>query len=321
MRHVAACGKLLADVLKQHVADHARPAARQFEQSALQPYVLPARDVIGKPCGEKPSQRVGEPVARRAYEHIGWRALQHGDMRGLIGQVWHQRHRRRAAADDDDPFAGVVQLFRPELRMDDVTGKRVLICKTGSIGCVVIVIAAAHEQEIALDDRMRTIVLQHRDAPACARTRPAGGKHFMAEPDMRLQIVLGDGVVQIAEDRRTVGDRFWIEPGFEAVAERVHVAVRPNPGIAEQIPGSARLLPLFEERECLVRAYFAQMYRHADTRNSGPDNQHIDIIRRRDMSHNPLHRGALSPPFPSGRLQLTDMVANSNAGGEPGTQQ
>src|SRR5206468_11901692 len=38
---------------------------------------------------------------------------------------WKHRHRGRAAADDHDALAGVVEVLRPQLRVDDLAGELV----------------------------------------------------------------------------------------------------------------------------------------------------------------------------------------------------
>src|SRR3712207_8761366 len=50
---------------------------------------------------------------------------------------------------------------------------------------------------------------------------------------------------------RRVGDRLLVPPRLELVAERVQVGVRPDAGVAEQVPGAARRLAGLQDREAL----------------------------------------------------------------------
>ena len=65
------------------------------------------------------AQFLGDLDRVAAGAEIGRRALQHGDMRGILGHRRDQRRRGRARADHDDALAVVVEIFRPFLRMDD----------------------------------------------------------------------------------------------------------------------------------------------------------------------------------------------------------
>ena len=56
----------------------------------------------------------------RAQAIPGRRALEHGDMACACRHGRDDRHCRRAGADDDDVLAGIVAVFGPELRMDDL---------------------------------------------------------------------------------------------------------------------------------------------------------------------------------------------------------
>src|SRR3546814_9976625 len=73
-----------------------------------------------------------------------------------------------------------------------------------------------------------------------------------------------DDAIEIFEDRRAVGDRFFMLPRFEDEAERVHVAVRTDARITEKIPGAAKLFAALDEGEAMVGAIHLQMHGHAD---------------------------------------------------------
>src|SRR3546814_16244958 len=88
-----------------------------------------------------------------------------------------------------------------------------------------------------------------------------------------------DDAIEIFEDRRAVGDRFFMLPRFEDEAERVHVAVRTDARITEKIPVAAQLLAALHDGAATVGALHLQMHCPADTHNAGPHKQHIPLQR------------------------------------------
>src|SRR3546814_6349687 len=60
-------------------------------------------------------------------------------------------------------------------------------------------------------------------------------------------------------------------------SDLVHVAVRADAGIAEQVPGAAQIGAALDERKAAVGAVHLQMHRHADARNARADDQHVLI--------------------------------------------
>ena len=94
---------------------------------------------------------------------------------------------------------------------------------------------------------------------------------------MLADMALIDDPVEIFEDRRAVGDRLFMLPWFEDKAQRVHVAVRADAGITEQIPCPAQIVAAFDQRETAVGAVLLQVDGHADARNPCTDDQYIDV--------------------------------------------
>ena len=95
--------------------------------------------------------------------------------------------------------------------------------------------------------------------------------------------MLGDAVLvgrpaHVLEDRRTVGDRLRLTPRRERVAERVHVGVRANPRIAEQVPGAADRVTRLQQREAAIRCITPQVTRGADPRQTSADDQDINMF-------------------------------------------
>ena len=67
----------------------------------------------------------------------------------------------------------------------------------------------------------------------------------------------------------------------------MHVGVRPNTGIAKQIPCAAHIGALFHNCVAFVRALHGEMRRSANTGQTGTHNQ--NIYSRLSLRHMPLH--------------------------------
>ncbi len=122
---------------------------------------------------------------------------------------------------------------------------------------------------------------------------------------MLADAALVDDAVEIFEDRRAVGDRLFVPPRFEDETQRVHVAVRPDAGVAEQIPGAAQIGPPLDQREAAVGTMHLEMRGHADARKAGADDQNVLI-------HGAVHACHHFVSHLSLRSQLTHSVAFCN---------
>ena len=69
-----------------------------------------------------------------------------------------------------------------------------------------------------------------------------GADHLVAETHMLPDAALIDDMVEVIEDRWRIGDRFFMPPRFEIEAQRVHIAVRTDAGITEQIPRPTQII-------------------------------------------------------------------------------
>ena len=74
----------------------------------------------------------------------------------------------------------------------------------------------------------------------------------MTEPDVGLDPLLAGGVADVVEDRGPVGNGPVAGPGPEGIAQGVHVGVRPDAGVTEEVPGSTDRLTALEEDEAAV---------------------------------------------------------------------
>lgn len=100
----------------------------------------------------------------------------------------------------------------------------------------------------------------------------------MMKADVFLDVVFVCRLVQIFHDRRTIGDGLLLFPWLESVAQRIHVAVRPNAWIFEEIPGPANGIAPLKDGKGSVRALRLQMICCANAGNAGADNQNVKVF-------------------------------------------
>ena len=118
------------------------------------------------------------------------------------------------------------------------------------------------------------------DDPARVPRRPFRARDAMAKAHVLVDAVVARRVAHIVQNRGAVGDGFGARPGPKTVAERVHVRIGANAGIAEQIPRAADRVAAFEDRVALARAFRLQMVAGGDARESRADNKHIEMFSR-----------------------------------------
>src|SRR5262249_55667942 len=85
------------------------------------------------------------------------------------------------------------------------------------------------------------------------------------------------------QDRRTVGDRLGVLPGPERVPQRVHIGIRADARIAEQVPGPADRFASLEDRVGLAGATALQMAGRSDPRQAGADDQNVEVLGPRSL--------------------------------------
>jgi hypothetical protein len=102
-------------------------------------------------------------------------------------------------------------------------------------------------------------------------------------PDVLVDLVLVGSFVDVAADVLTVGDRIAVRPRLERVAEGVHVRVRADARIAEQVPGAAGGLTRLEDRVRLARAHRLQAVRGPDAGQTCADEQHVYVVVHRNL--------------------------------------
>ena len=120
-------------------------------------------------------------------------------------------------------------------------------------------------------------LVQSRHRPAALGAGPLGGQHLQAVVDLVVDPELGSGVGDVLLDRRAVGEDLHVHPRTELEPEGVHVGVRTDTGIAEQVPRAADPLAPLEHGDGLVRQRGLQVTRRADTGQARADDQDVEV--------------------------------------------
>lgn len=90
----------------------------EFEEQERENEEFVAHDAACYPAGENPSNEVSCWVDCRLVDDICWGSLKHRYSVRCPGQDWKKRNGGGSAANDYNIFAGVVQILRPELRVN-----------------------------------------------------------------------------------------------------------------------------------------------------------------------------------------------------------
>src|SRR5205823_10472948 len=194
----------------------------------------------------------------------------------------HRRHERdggRAAADHDHALALIVQFLVPVLRVHDLPAVAVHALELGQVAFVVAVVAAAHQHEARAHAHLLVSVFARCvHGPTGLRARPLEPHDSVLEANVLLDAVLGGRLAYVAEDRGPVRDRLGLTPRPEDVAQRVHIGIRADPGVPEEVPGAAHALARLEDRVALAGAARLKVTGGADARQAGAHYQHVDVL-------------------------------------------
>ena len=87
----------------------------------------------------------------------------------------------------------------------------------------------------------------------------------MIELNLFVNSVFARGLAQVIQDRWTISDRLRFLPRFEAVTKCVHVTVRANTRITEEIPSATHAGTTFQDRVTTVGTLLLQVIGHANT--------------------------------------------------------
>jgi len=176
--------------------------------------------------------------------------------------------------------------------MDDRPREALGPGERGGVATVIAVVAGAHQQERAGQrQRLAGRGALHGHHPATLLGAPARAGDAMTVADAPGHAVPGRRLADVAQDRRAVGQRARVLPRRERIAERVHVGVRADPRIAEQVPRAADLVARLEDRVAAVGTVAHEMAGGADARQAGADDQHVAVFGDRGTH---AYRGSLA---------------------------
>ena len=100
----------------------------------------------------------------------------------------------------------------------------------------------------------------------------------MMEANLLVDAVVGGGLAHVIQNPRPVGDRLRLGPRPERIAQREHVRVGADAGIAKQVPGAADTVAALEDGVALARAFLLQVIARADAGEAGADDQDVEVF-------------------------------------------
>jgi hypothetical protein len=145
------------------------------------------------------------------------------------------------------------------------------------VRALVVVVAAAEVEEAARQLLARAVALD-RHGPARLVARPVGPHDLAAETDSLGDAVLLGGLAQVFQDLRPVGDGVGVGPRLEREAERHHVGVGSDAGVAEEVPGAAQRVARLEDRPGARGAHRLQAVAGADAGEAGSDDEDVQVL-------------------------------------------
>ena len=86
----------------------------------------------------------------------------------------------------------------------------------------------------------------------------------MAESNFAVDAVLAGSFAYVAQNRRPIGNRFRLAPRTKAIAQRKHVGIGADAGVAEQVPRPAGRTSRFQNYKALAGALRLQMVSRTD---------------------------------------------------------
>ena len=140
----------------------------------------------------------------------------------------------------------------------------------GRVALLVTIIALAHPQEVGREPLNASFgACLGRDRPDVLVARPHRRADLVAVADVGREIVLLDHIAHVIADLRRHGDR-RPDPGLEAIAEGVEIAVGADARKPVAEPCAAKRILRLEDHIAAVRALGLQVIGAADARDSAP---------------------------------------------------
>src|SRR5256714_7936594 len=161
--------------------------------------------------------------------------------------------------------------------MDESALETVRALQLRPVGPGVVVVALAHPQEAGREPQLLPGVAPgDLDGPPAVPGRPAGRGDPVLVADVLIEVVIGDDLVEVVEDRPARRDR-RAAPRLEPVAVGEQVAVGAHAGVAVGPPGPAPVVLGIQDDERPVGELVPQVVSGADAGDPGTDDQDIDM--------------------------------------------
>src|SRR6516165_5824883 len=146
-----------------------------------------------------------------------------------------------------------------------------------SVGLVVVVIALAHPQEAGGEPQpLSGVAPGDLDGPPAVLGGPAGRGDPVLVPDVLVEVVLVNDLVEVGEDLLARRDR-RAAPRLEPVAVGEQIAVGAHARVPMGPPGSAPVVLGVEDDEGPVGELVSQVMRGADAGDPGTDDEDVDV--------------------------------------------
>ena len=161
--------------------------------------------------------------------------------------------------------------------MDPLPPEGRLALKVWLVALIVAVIPGTHQKETATiaPDAFRGLDGQ---LPLTSLTAPVSSDQFLGKSNTFANTVLVGRFIHVTENRRAVCDTFFRFPWFEIVTEGVHVAIRPNTGVAEQVPCPTNRFATLQQNKVTIRAFALKTYRSADAGEARADDDDVESL-------------------------------------------
>lgn len=116
----------------------------------------------------------------------------------LPGHRRHQRNRCGTTANDHHALARIVQIFRPLLRMDDLTLECISALEGRCVALVIAIVASGSENPVTgHGTALSGITVLHLHGPASLTTTPGCLEYLVLKTDVRLDAIFSSGLIEL----------------------------------------------------------------------------------------------------------------------------
>ncbi len=189
-----------------------------------------------------------------------------------------ERHGRRTASHDDDAAAGERHPLRPVLRVHHLSSEVALPREVDDVARLVGVVARREVDEPGRVGHL-PVGRPRGHGPSGVAGRPREPLHPLTEVQALGDAELAGGRLDVVADVRPRRQRGVTAPRAEGKAQGVHVRVRTDAGVAEEVPRPADRVPRLEDGPGGAWAVHREPTPRVDTRDAGSDDEHVDVER------------------------------------------